>query len=394
MKLILSLVILLQMSLAVAHEVSVNARDSKKKLRETLVPVPSTEHFRIVRGDADSPVNPEEDLRAATVLHHLNVARKYFVDVLGARHLEERPEITVRIEMSRVFNENFHFHPDEKQEEFNNALTIPAAGKKALNSVNAWGTEIWFRPMKPVKVDNVVYRSMDEIDRVDPTLLVGPLAEKAAAEAVSHLALSGTLDSFDYMGVLSSLLFTVGALEVLPKVVKFATKDLKSEAYLDTALIPEVIYHEFSHVALSDFVSVRRSTALNEGLANYFAAVINDSARIAHRNGGASRNVTGYNGNAKGMYHSSLETRASGQTNFVFSFLWRLRNRLASDMISGDILSDRLIFAARKHIKYAERPIRDDLLQALRQAIADVASDSEARILRMILTDVALKAGL
>lgn len=44
--------------------------------------------------------------------------------------------------------------------------------------------------------------------------------------------------------------------------------------YLDTALIPEVIYHEYSHYVLQDYLVLSHSTGVVEGLADYFAGEI------------------------------------------------------------------------------------------------------------------------
>lgn len=400
MKLLISILFLFQAVSASATELPVNIRDAKKKLVtksmsvKTLSPgIAETEHFRVLKSDSDSAVDLDRDLtgtektRAGTVMHHLNIARDYFTNVLGSDFVKTHPKINVRIEMARSFNENLHFLPEGKQDEFNNALTVPASGAKALDSVDKWGVEIWFRPVKEIEVDNIVYRAADELDSIDSSVTVAPVVDRAVTELVSQAAISGSFSSVDYMGALSQVLFTIGALEVFPKVVKFATKSIKSETFLDTALIPEVIYHEFAHVALSDFISIRKSTALNEGLANYFAAVINQNAKIAFQNGSASRNMTGYNGEKKDMYHSVLETKAAGQANFVFSYLWRVRTRFAKEFSNGELIADRMIFESRKFIQYGDKPIRNDLVQALRQA-------TDSRKARMLLAEVSVEAGM
>lgn len=403
----LLILILLTSSLNVfSSELAVNVRDQKKKLTTLSVSVPTkedgtaeTDHFSVHKGESELPLDlrelsETEKKKAGTVLYHLAVARKYFSEVLGSEFVSTLPTLTVRIEMPKPYNENLHFLSEATEEEFNNALTIPASGNKALASVTKWGTEIWFRPMKAIEINNPVYQVMDQVDRMDPTAVVGPVIDREVTDLASQAAITGSFSSVDYLGSLSQILFTVGALEVLPKVVKFATKSIKSEAYLDTALIPEVIYHEFSHVALSDFISVRKSTPLNEGMANYFAAVINDSAKIAAHNGEASKNVGAYNGASKEMYNSVLETKASGQTNFVFSYLWRIRTRFAEVYADGGLRADRMIFAARKHLQYSDKPIRTDLVQAIRNAIPEAFTEAESRKARMILNDVTLKAGL
>lgn len=401
MKTLVSSILIVSSLSATASEFTVNIRDAKKKLvaQTRSIPVLSpelaeTEHFRVHKAENDTPVELGNDKKAATVLYHLGIARDYFKNVLGSGFVAAHPQVTVRIEMAKPFNENLHYIEESAHEEFNNALTIPASGPKALGTVDKWNTEIWFRPMKAIKIDNPVYQMMNQLDQVDASTTVGPVVEGVVTDLAAQAAISGTFNSLDYMGALSQVLFVAGALEVLPKVVKFATKSIKSEAYLDTALIPEVIYHEFAHVALSDYISVRKSTPLNEGMANYFAAVINQSAKIAAKNGSASKNTSAYNGASKELYHSIYETKASGQTNFVLSYLWRIRARFAREFTDGGEIADRLVFQSRKYITHTGKPIRDDLTGSLRAAIPEVFSKSQERQARMILADETRKAGL
>lgn len=405
--LLLALIIVSNSLLAAPLELPVNVRDDKKKisvkylvLQDLQSNLAETEQFKILKGpeekaiDLTSEITDEDLLKTGTVLHHLAIARNYFVNVLKSDYVSSLPQISVRIDMSKPYNENFHFLDKSKSEEFNNALTIPASGNKAMPDVSKWNIEIWFRPMKKIKVDNIVYVTGKQIDQLDVSAVLKTVADETITDAVIQSTLTESLSGLDYMGYVSQLLYTVGLFEVLPKVMMFATKSIKSESYLDTAMIPEVIYHEYSHVALSDFISVRKSTPLNEGMANYFAAVINNSSKIAAKNGSHSKNIAPYNGKAKTMYNSLLETKASGQTNFVFSFLWNLRQKLGSEFKDGELLADKIIFNSRKHVRYAEKPIKDDLLPSLMDSVGEVATPAQARKLRLIINDVAVKSGL
>jgi len=51
--------------------------------------------------------------------------------------------------------------------------------------------------------------------------------------------------------------------------------------WLDTALIPEIIYHEYAHAALSDHLVLSHSTAIIEGMADFFAGQIAGSPKLA-----------------------------------------------------------------------------------------------------------------
>src|SRR5690606_1307067 len=51
--------------------------------------------------------------------------------------------------------------------------------------------------------------------------------------------------------------------------------------HLDSALVPEIIYHEYSHVALSDHLVLSHSTAVIEGMADIFAGFIGNTSKLA-----------------------------------------------------------------------------------------------------------------
>jgi hypothetical protein len=159
-------------------------------------------------------------------------------------------------------------------------------------------------------------------------------------------------------------------------------------------MIPEVSYHEFSHIAFSDEISIRRSTPLNEGIANYFAAVINKNSKVASKNGEYSKNISSYNGDSKVRYNSMLETDKAAHANFVFSFLWSLRNRFGKEMENGAVQFDKLLFESRKHVTYAKNPIKDDLLPSLTNAASALYPGANARKIRLLILDQALKAGI
>lgn len=401
----LSLLLLASTSFAEVHELPVNLRNSKMKLgvknietSELLDP----NSFRVHMGMEEAPIdlsNPEisEDLRlrVGTVLYHLKAARNYFVKTLGSEYVSSLPPVNVRLEMSKPFNEFFQFLKDSKQNQYNNAVTIPSSNINARSDINPWNIEIWFRPAKEQEIDNIVFASAKHVDSVDFTeIMTSQVADQGVRDAVIRQATYDSLSGMDYMGYATNLLYMVGAFELGPKILMLASKPFKTTTFLDTAMIPEVVYHEFSHVALSDHISLRRSSPLNEGLANYFAAVINGNEKIASKTGKHAKNVSAYDGNQKMKYDSRFETENAAHANFTFAFLWGLRKRLAQEMKEGDLLADKLVFESRKHIKFAEKSIKDDLIPALIEAASEIAPKSSGRKLRMIVNDEAIKRGI
>lgn len=406
-----TLILLIMLSsISQASVVSVNVRNEDQKLvvlkkeMTTLVGshLAENEHFRVLdRTNDDSldllspELSAEDHLRAGTILHHMAIARNYFVSVLHSEYVAQLPRVNVRLNMMQPFNEFYHFVKDSKVEQFNNAVSVPPSSIKKMPGVADWGHEIWFRPAKAQEIDNAVYQSSKQLDDLNmTTAVIGSLTDESVSDAIIQSTLDTSIDNLDYMGYITKLLWTVGIFEVTPKVLKLVSKPFKTNTFMDTAMIPEVIYHEFSHVALSDFVSLKRSNPLNEGMANYFAAVINGHSKIAAKNAGHSKNVSPYSGKKKIMYSARFETEKAAHSNFVFSFLWRLRERFESELPNGKELADKLIFTSRKHIRYADKAIKDDLIPSLVDAVEEVFPKAQSRKIRLLVNDEALKAGI
>ncbi|MFL5783718.1 MAG: hypothetical protein ACJ76H_03840 [Bacteriovoracaceae bacterium] len=405
MKTILFIFMILQNAFAL----EVNLRDSKKHLvkadiEDSQVVIGAqaeSEHFVVHLATEKSTLELNSDkisaadkLRATTVLYHLEIARKYFVETLGATYLENNQKMIVRIGMDKPYNEFYHFIPESKMSETNNAVTIPGSGNRKRSGVEPWDTEIWFRPAEKQKIDNVMFRAGKALNESGfDSSITGAMIDQESEQLVQQIAYAEGLSGVDYAGQITKVLITLGVAEFLPDVMMLVSKPFKSETYLDTAMIPEVSYHEFTHVALSDAISVRKSTPLNEGVANYFAAVINNSAKIAAKTGEWAKNISPYNGDKKIRYNSLLETNRAAHANFVFSFLWNLRQRFEKEGL-GKEAADRLVFEARNHVTYADKPIKDDLIPSLIKSSSVLYTGSNGRRIRLIITDESIRAGI
>jgi hypothetical protein len=86
--------------------------------------------------------------------------------------------------------------------------------------------------------------------------------------------------------------------------------------YLDTALVPEIIYHEYAHIALSDEIAPTHSTGVVEGMADFFTMIINPQKRLMAPlkdiNNAAAKNP--YSNLA---YHTHDETENAARGDFV-----------------------------------------------------------------------------
>src|SRR5690606_31722306 len=88
-------------------------------------------------------------------------ARDYFVNEIKSEYVKNLPQITVRIDLTNVFHEIGHFANDNKDPQFNNALTIPEGEGYPAHGIEPWGKEIWFRPSKTISRSEVNFKGGD-----------------------------------------------------------------------------------------------------------------------------------------------------------------------------------------------------------------------------------------
>ena len=111
-------------------------------------------YFKIVLGSSEVAVPfdaaPELALRAASVYHHLTIARSYYKKLpMDTAHLDK--QTTVRVDQELPFSEVIHFVTNG-QKVNNGALTIPASTdmRDEKSTPIAWNNEIWFFKGKTV----------------------------------------------------------------------------------------------------------------------------------------------------------------------------------------------------------------------------------------------------
>ena len=127
--------------------------------------------------------------------------------------------------------------------------------------------------------------------------------------------------------------------------------------WLDTALVPEIIYHEYSHAALSDHLELTHSTAIIEGMADFFAGQIAESPKLATH----IKKYNTFNGkNAKRNqeYMLQFEMTDYANTDFVCGVLWELKN------ILGELEGEAFMFHLRQKLT-TNSSIRGELIEGL-----------------------------
>lgn len=343
-------------------------------------------HFKIVKGKEDAPIRFDADkelsFRAATVYYHLNKARDYFLHKLKSEYVASLPKLTIRIQHTNQFSELGHFSHDNFEPQYNNALTIPAGTGLERRGVKPWGMEIWFRPSKRIHLSEVKTNSL------------GAQEFKGLMKSFRNQIHMQSLQRFlsQAIMVMTNGSGPVGPLS-LDNLVRTAGSSLIMEAgyqfydpigqlfsrkwyWLDTALVPEIIYHEYAHVALSDHLVLSHSTSIIEGMADFFAGQIANSPMLANK----IKKYNTYNGkNAKRkqQYKIQFESTEYANTDFVFGLLWDMKK------ILGEERGEAFMYELRKNLT-TNSSIRGQLIDGLLQNCLEMCESPFVDRLRIL----------
>ena len=321
-------------------------------------------YFKIVKGKTNEVVrfDDSEDLqlKAATTYYHLTKARNFFVQNLKLEYVKNLPVIVIRLDITNVFNEVGHFANDNLNPQYNNALSVPRGKGYAPAKVESWNEEIWFRPSKEVHI-----KDLDLNDGMAPTVK-GALSEFRNQTHMTNfkdffVALIGIgLGNLNSQSIIDNMMRfgeSSVVLEFLYQTTDIAAEFFSRKIYrLDSALVPEIIYHEFSHVALSESLELSHSTPVNEGMADYFAGKIANSKQLAtHIN---DYNLfSGKKVQKKQLYHLAFERGEYANSDFVFGLLWNLGATVGNDIESN------FMYEMSKKLS-TNSDIRNDLIKA------------------------------
>lgn len=331
------------------------------------------EYFKIVKGKEQEPIRFDADehlrFRAATAYYHLTKSRDYFVNVAKSEYVANLPKMIIRIEHTNQYSDVGHFAHDNLEPQYNNALTIPAGKGLASRGVKPWGIEIWFRPSKKLHLSEI---NADNSQVQEFKVLMSNYREQTHMQSLqrffTNLALSWTKDSGIDPLSKESLIRTAGS-SLLIEAGFFLfdplTRALTRKWYwLDTAMVPEIIYHEYAHVALSDHLVLSHSTAIIEGMADFFAGQIANSPKLATK----IKNYNTFNGkNAKNKqkYMIQFETENYANTDFVFGMLWEMKK------IVGEEKGTAFMFELRKKLT-TNSSIRGQLIEGILQTCEEM----------------------
>lgn len=347
-------------------------------------------YFKIVSGTSSQAISfedkPELIKKAANVYYHLTIARDYWINVMKADYVKGLKQITVRLDITNSFSNVRHFRNEEQNDNYNNAWTVPEG--HTPNSVKPredWYKEIWFSPMKKLEArkmvksqgDNPVYQSLVQIK--DPFINMNK-------NAVIYQIL-GSIINPAYRTSLSMQLgirrlITIGAIYGVIEMTKHMDNWFRSKYYyIDTAMIPDIIYHEYAHIALSDSLKPTHSVPVIEGMADYFASLVTNREQMYEHIKGFSNN-NGKNLKNKSYYHPYLEEPWNATSDFTVSLMWYgkkafnlINETRAKQGLPENINYDQLIYSA--HFKLAEYSnIATDLTKALLDTCKNECKDS------------------
>lgn len=324
------------------------------------------EYFKIVQGKSEEAIrfdDPEElSFRAATAYYHLTKARTYFTQKVKSEYVANLPKMVIRIEHTNQFSELGHFAHDNLGPQFNNALTVPAGKGLASKGVKPWGMEIWFRPMKRVHLRDLKTNNLGNQEfQVLMSRFRNQIHMQSLQRFITQLVIAVTAEASGDILTTDALVRTVGASLIMEAGYQFyepISKFFSRKWYwLDSALVPEIIYHEYAHAALSDQLVLSHSTATIEGMADFFAGQIANSPKLAKK----IKKYNTFNGKdatKKQDYMLQFEATEFANTDFVFGMLWEIKN------ILGEAKGEVFMYELRKKIT-TNASIRGQLIEGI-----------------------------
>lgn len=334
-------------------------------------------YFKIVKGKESKAIkfNANKDLvfRAATTYYHLTKARDYFVNHVGSKQAREYGQMIIRIEHTNQFSELGHFAHDNLSPQYNNALTVPAGEGLSSRGVTPWNTEIWFRPKKKIHIRDL---NTNDLASQEFKMLMRGFRNQIHMQSLQRFLLGaasvvivGTTRNDPFS--LDNVFRTAGSSLIMEFGYQFIDPITKASSrkwyWLDTALVPEIIYHEYAHAALADHLVLSHSTAVIEGMADFFAGQIAKSPKLA-KHIKKHNTYNGKNAKRKQDYMIQFEMGEYANTDFVFGLLWEIKN------ILGEKEGEKFIFNLRTKVT-TNSSIRKELVEGIIKTCDEVCEE-------------------
>jgi hypothetical protein len=288
-------------------------------------------HFKIVNATDNTAItfdNKNQDLvkKAANVYYHLSLAHNFWVDQIGSDYVAKLPQTTVRIDITNAYSNTRHFKNEEQEKNFNNAWSTPEGETpRFVKDKMKWGKEIWFSPMKKIESRKEIKNEGKNPVHEGLLAIKEPIVDYNKSALIYQGMSFLVVPSINQSTVLEQALQRLGTIAViygLTEVTKYMDKMFVEKFfYIDAAMIPEIIYHEFAHIAMSDTMKTVHSVPVIEGMADYFAAAISNRTKMYSKIKGFSTNQSKDAG-TKLMYHPMLEGSWNATSDYSLSLLW------------------------------------------------------------------------
>lgn len=289
-------------------------------------------YFKIVKGDSDEAItfNNEDALlvkKAANVYYHLTIARNFWINDIKSDFVKKIPQIIIRLDITNSFSDVRHFKNEELEKNNNNAWTIPEGQEpNFIKNPKKWGKEIWFSPMKQIRTSDYVTSTGNNPIHEGLLFVKDPIKQFALNSLIYTALTMTTAPAINQSLLLESAVKNLGILAVLYgsiEISKHLDKYLVDKYYyIETAMIPEIIYHEFAHIAMSDSLKTVHSVPVIEGMADYFASIIAKRSKMYERMDDFSTNSS-KDTKSKTLYSPYLEGAWNATSDFTLSLLWK-----------------------------------------------------------------------
>lgn len=339
-------------------------------------------YFKVVVGKNKEAVSfdekdPEILKKAATVYYHLSEARNFWVNQMESEVAANLPKIVVRLEIKNQFDELGHFANDNRAPQYNNALSVPEGETPAwvpAEKQDKWDKEIWFRPKKVIPTSELGSAGPNPLTQ-SLLVLEDPIIDYTHGQFNRRIMEQIFYPAYVSRPLHQDLIRYAGTYAIMKVIIhgsRYTDKMfVEKYFYLDSAMVPEIVYHEYAHMVLSDNLEMSHSTPVNEGMADYFAAVQSKRRKIYAKVRGYS-NSTSKDTQEKQKYSHWNESNRLATADFSLSVLWDVRETL------GGEIGDKVVYEARNYLKTGSSTISDGLLRAILNA-CDVKCESPRR---------------
>jgi hypothetical protein len=352
-------------------------------------------YFKIVKGTTDEAIdfNNEDPMllkKAANVYFHLTEARNYWINEIKSDYVQSLPQITVRLDITNAYSSVRHYKNDELEKNHNNAWSVPDGHEPVfIKNPKKWGKEIWFSPMKQIQTRNLVQSEGSNPVHESLVLIKDPIIEYNQNSLIyTGMALT-IAPAINQSLLLQTAVTNLGVLAILYgsiEVTKYMDKMfMEKYYYIETAMIPEIVYHEYAHIAMSDHLIPVHSVPVIEGMADYFATRIAKRDKMYEKMNDFSTNRF-KDVNNKSLYSPYLEGAWNATSDFSLSLL--MRGKLDFDNANNERIKkgqpiivdyDQLVF--RSHFELDETSnIENGLTKALVDTCKEMCSSVRAGV--------------